>query len=81
MKNQYIQMFEHMQKQGAKYNPPSIVTGTMTSPNTLKVGELQVDSDNLLVNDTLALKEKDRVAVMAMEGGQTYIILCKVVKP
>lgn len=59
--NPYSKMVEIMKKQGSASNPPSIQTGTVVSPEPLvvKVGELQIDKDSILISDYL-LKEYER---------------------
>ncbi len=79
--NPYIEILKHMQDQGAKYNPPSIQLGEMINSNTCKIGDLQIDKDNLLIaDDLLNIKAGDIVAVIPTNDMQTYIILARVVK-
>jgi len=44
-----------MREQGAKYNTPYVQIGVVISadPLTIKLGDLQIDKDNLLVTDYL----------------------------
>ena len=81
MKNPYSEMIDLMRVQGASYNPPSIKIGTMLSSNVLKVGELQVNKRNLLINEywVSKLNTGDSVAVLSTDDRQKFIILCKVV--
>jgi len=81
MKNKYVELFGHMQRQGKKYNSPSLELGTMINTNTLKVGDLQVNKIDLRIADNLlnTLKTGDEVATISVNNGQKYIILCKVV--
>lgn len=54
--NPYSTMIKLMQKHGAKYNPPSIQIGQVISPPPniiIKIGDLQVDKDNILIADYL----------------------------
>lgn len=55
MKNPYSELVKIMQEQGAKFNPPTIEIGEVISPNPLKIrlGDLQIDKDNILINDFL----------------------------
>lgn len=80
MKNQYVELIQHMQFNGKKYNPPSIQLGVMINANTLGVGELQINANNIYAASDLILKAGDQVAAMATADGQTYFILCKVAR-
>ncbi|MNN81493.1 hypothetical protein D3C81_1983250 [compost metagenome] len=53
----------------------------MLSSNVLKVGELQVNKRNLLINEywVSKLRTGDSVAVLSTDDRQKFIILCKVV--
>lgn len=42
-----------MREQGKKDNPETLVLGTMTSSNSCMVGELPLDSDDLLIAEYL----------------------------
>lgn len=104
MEDSYSRLINIMQKHGAKYNPPSIDIGIVISdePLTVKIGDLPLIKDNVLVADSLlenytrqfeadgtiktytmkdGLKKDDLVACLSTQDRQTYIILCKVVKP
>ncbi len=54
--NPYSKMIEIMQKQGATSNPPSIQIGEVIEPPPnliIKVNDLQIDKDNILIADYL----------------------------
>ncbi|KLU66762.1 hypothetical protein DEAC_c14300 [Desulfosporosinus acididurans] len=55
MKNPYSKLINHMREQGAKYNTPYVQIGIVVSedPLTVKLGDLQISKDNLLVADYL----------------------------
>lgn len=74
-----------MQEQGRKYNPPTICLGEIisVSPLVIRTGNLELDSDDLLLSTTVSDNQTqgDLVALFQTEHRQTYIVLCKVVKP
>ena len=83
MDSPYVEILKHMQKQGSKLNPPSVQIGVMISSNVLKIGDLQLDKDNLLIADYLVssnLKAGDAMAVILTDDRQTCIILARVVR-
>lgn len=55
MKNPYIDFIKQMQMHGAKNNPPNIQLGEVicSNPLTAKIGDLQLNTNNLLVSDYL----------------------------
>ena len=55
MRNPYSGLVNHMRTQGAKYNTPYVQTGTVISadPLTIKLGDLQIGKESLLVADYL----------------------------
>ncbi len=55
MKNPYSELVNVMRSEGSRYNPPTVSIGKVTSKSPLKVivGDLELDSDNLLVNHLL----------------------------
>lgn len=60
--NPYSKMIEIMKNKGASSNPPSIQIGEVIEPPpnlVIKVNDLQVDKDNILIADYL-LKEHQR---------------------
>lgn len=63
--NPYSKMIEIMQKQGSTSNPPAIEIGEVISPNplTVKIGDLQVDKDNILIADYLLKEYKRKIKV------------------
>jgi hypothetical protein len=61
----YVSILQRMQNQGRKFNPPSIDIGTVVSsdPLTIKIGDLQLTKDNILVADFLLPNYKRKVAI------------------
>lgn len=55
MKNPYSALINHMREQGGKNNTPYVQVGLVISPDplTIKLGDLQIGKDNLLVADYL----------------------------
>lgn len=83
MKDPYVELVKIIKERGADDNPPSLQLGTMVGSNILKIGDLQIDSSNLLINEYWKgkLVSGDSVAALAIKDNQTFIILCKVVVP
>lgn len=65
MKNPYSELLNLMREQGAKYNPPTIEIGEVISPNPVKIklGDLQLDKDDVLINDFLLQGYKRQLKV------------------
>ncbi len=63
--NPYSKIIEQMKKQGASSNPPSIEIGEVISPNplTIKIGDLQIDKDNILIADYLLKDYRRKVKI------------------
>lgn len=63
--NPYSKMIEIIKKQGASYNPPSIQIGVVISPNplTIKIGDLPINKDNILITDYLLQGYKRKIKV------------------
>lgn len=68
--NPYSQMIEIMQKQGSKFNPPSIkiakvihveITGGVVTDIKIEVDDLPVDKDNIYISDYLLTKHQRKV--------------------
>jgi len=78
---------DFIRSQGTRAGSPSIMLGTVTasSPLQVKVGGIELDGGDLYVSEQLrqpgAVQVGDTVAVMPLSGGQTFIVLSKVVKP
>ncbi|KJR48395.1 hypothetical protein UF75_1193 [Desulfosporosinus sp. I2] len=77
-----------MRTQGAKFNTPYVQVGVVVSPDplTIKLGDLQIGKENLLVADYLlldteGLKAEDIVALIPTLDEQTYIVLARIVSP
>lgn len=63
MKDPYVEFINLMKDRGADNNPPSIQIGQMVSPNILKVGELQLTSNDFYVADYLKENYKRNLEV------------------
>ena len=63
--NPYSKLIEQMKKQGATSNSPSIQIGEVISPNplTIKIGDLQIDKDNILIADYLLKDYRRKVKI------------------
>lgn len=63
--NPYSKMVELMKKQGATSNPPSVQIGEVISPNplTIRIGDLQIDKDNILIADYLLKDYKRKIKI------------------
>lgn len=78
---------DFIRSQGGRAGSPSMMLGAVTAaaPLQVKVGGIELDGGDLNVAEPLtqpgAVQVGDTVAVMPMGGGQTFIVLCKVVKP
>ncbi|RJE48695.1 MULTISPECIES: DUF2577 family protein [unclassified Dehalobacter] len=69
-KNPYSELVMLIQDQGSKYNPPYICIGQVTNPPPklrIKMGDLQLDSENLLMSDVLL--DHDRQAILTTTEG------------
>lgn len=55
MRDPYVRILEHMRAQGGKNNTPYVQVGVVITPDplTIKLGDLQIDKENLLVADDL----------------------------
>lgn len=64
-KDPYVNILQHMQSQGKKFNPPSIDIGMVISsdPLTIKIGNLQLTKDNILVADFLLPNYKRKISI------------------
>lgn len=66
MANPYSTIVEIMRAQGAASNPPSIQIGVVIEPPPnliIKVNDLQIDKDNLLIADYLLTEHKRRIVI------------------
>lgn len=82
MNNPYIGLLNIMQEEGRRNMPSLICLGSvvMQNPLTVKVCDLILDEDELLVADGADnLKFRDNVVIIQISNKQKYIILCKVV--
>jgi hypothetical protein len=64
--NPYSTMIKLMQEHGAKYNPPAIQIGQVISPPpniVIKIGDLQIDKDNILIADYLLPNYQRQIAI------------------
>ncbi|MGB9813537.1 MAG: DUF2577 domain-containing protein [Thermovenabulum sp.] len=70
-KNPYSTLIKIMREQGAKYNPPSIQIGQVISPPpniVIKIGDLQVDKDNILIADYLLPTYQRQISIPMTSG-------------
>ena len=52
-----------------------------TNPLSISIGELFLDSEDLMVNENIkGFNRNDTLAMVLAENRQKYIVLCKVVK-
>lgn len=64
--NPYSKMIEIMKKQGATSNTPSIQIGEVIEPPpnlVIKVNDLQIDKDNILIADYLLKEHKRKIII------------------
>lgn len=61
--NPYSNLINMIKDYGASYNPPSIEIGQVLSdsPLTIKLGDLQLNSSNLLISDHLVKEYKREI--------------------
>jgi len=71
----YVRLLEHMKVQGAKLNTPYVQIGIVVSPDplTIKLGDLQIGKENLLVADDLlpGYARKITIPTTPATGGTT----------
>lgn len=53
----YEKLIKMMRSQGAVYNSPGLRIGVMTSGNTCKIGNLDLDADDLYIAEHLLYKQ------------------------
>ncbi len=81
----YAELLGMMRQQGAKDNPTTLQLGTMQSANSVKIGDLLLNSEDLYIADYLfldnveRLKSGDVVAVQRVQDTNMYVILARVV--
>ena len=65
MINPYVRILEHMKIQGTKNNPSSIQIGIVitSNPLTIKVGDLPINGNNLLIADYLLKNYKREISI------------------
>lgn len=74
MGDPYDGILKHMRNEGAKFNLPGIQLGEMVNSNTLKIGDLQIDKDNLLIADYLLKDYKRKIKIqLAAATGVTEV--------
>jgi hypothetical protein len=49
----FAKLLKLMQRQGEANNPRGLEIGVMTSSNTCSIGDLELEADDLLINETL----------------------------
>lgn len=81
----YAEMLNMMRQQGSKDNPTTLQLGIMQSANSVKIGDLLLNSEDLYIADYLflenidGLKNGDIVAVQRLHNTNMYVILARVV--
>lgn len=65
MRNPYSALINHMRTQGGKNNTPYVQIGLVVSPDplTLKLGDLQIAKENLLVADYVLPNYERRINI------------------
>jgi len=61
MQDPYLELLSQMRKQGKSVNPPGIRLAEVVAPLPeiiIKMGDLQIDKDNILIADYLLKEEK-----------------------
>ena len=78
----YAEMLNMMREQGRKDNPVTLQLGIMQSKNSVKIGELVLNSEDLYIADYLknALGKGDIVAIHKLDNTNMYVILARVVQ-
>lgn len=80
--NAYIGLLNIIRREGRKSISSSICLGrvVMQTPLTIKIGELALNINDVLIADTVnSLNQGDTLAMVLAPNKQKYIILCKVV--
>ena len=77
MKTPYEKMIRMMQKEGARRNPPCIRIGTASSDSKLRLGEIDLEADDLIMCDGTTLKKGYDYAIYAMPDDM-YLVLGRV---
>ena len=80
--NGYEKIIDLMRKEGATKNPETPKLAEMISEDECSLGDLTLDSDDLLVADHLKgkLEEGDTVLIQRIDD-ETYVIIERVVEP
>ena len=70
MKNPYSALINHMREQGGKNNTPYVQIGLVVSadPLTIKLGDLQIGKENLLVADHLLPDYARKISIPITDG-------------
>ena len=71
-------------KQQNNSSSSAVVIGKVinTNPLSISIGELFLDSEDLMVNENIkGFNMNDTLAMILTENRQKYIVFCKVVKP
>ncbi|MBV7275454.1 DUF2577 domain-containing protein [Clostridiaceae bacterium UIB06] len=65
MEDSYSKLINIIKQHGAAYNPPSIDIGVVisNSPLTIKIGDLQLTKNNLLIADFLLPNYKRKMSI------------------
>ena len=81
----FAEMLKMMREQGRKDNPTTLQLGVMRSANSVKIGDLVLNAEDLYITSYLTsftdgLKKGDLVAVQKLQDTNKYVILSKVVR-
>ena len=82
----YTEMLSMMRQQGSKDNPTTLQLGIMQSANSVKIGDLLLNAEDLYLADYLFLEDVERlksgdlVAVQKLQDTNMYVIVARMVK-
>jgi hypothetical protein len=68
----YAEILSMMRQQGAKDNPTTLQLGTMLSANSVKIGDLILNAEDLYIADYLIKGHKEKVTISSEEKIITY---------
>lgn len=79
---QYAEMLNLMREQGKKDNPITLQIGVMQSEDSVKIGDLILNAEDLYINDKYvnSLQKDDLVVVEKLNDNNMYVILARVVR-
>ena len=68
----YAEMLNMMRQQGSKDNPTTLQLGIMQSANSVKIGDLLLNSEDLYIADYLTKGHTEKVTISSAESILTY---------